>query len=123
MRVAMRGDYRIARIARLRRSVQMARAERERASRGTRQHENVCVARRDDEARDRMRVGPWPRLDGAAGGALALPRPVQQHLRELRLRVDVDAMTEARDSGRHEQYDTKNGCDVSHVYQVARTLR
>ena len=43
MRVAMRGDHRIARIARLRRAIEMPRAERERASRGAGQHENVCL--------------------------------------------------------------------------------
>ena len=100
MRVAMRGDHRIAGIARLRRSVEVSRPERERASRGARQHEDVGLVRRDEEACDRMGVGPRPRLDGAAGVALPVPRPVQQHLRESRLRVNVDAMPEARDSGR-----------------------
>ena len=108
MRVAMRGDHRIAGIARLRGSVEMSRPERERAPGRAGQHEHVGIVRRDDEACHRMRVRPRPGLDRATGIALPIPRPVQQQLRESCLRVDVGAMREARGSRGRKQYDTKN---------------
>ena len=71
----------------MRRAVEMARTERERAARRAREHQHVAVLRGADEARDGMRIGPRPRLDRDAGGARRVPRRVQQPLRDVRLGV------------------------------------
>ena len=71
-------------------------AECKGAARRAAQHEQVGILRRRDEPGHRMHVRPRPRFGGHARILRLHPCRVQQHLREFRLRVDVDAAPEAR---------------------------
>ena len=67
--VAVRSDHGVARVARQRRSVEVAGAERERAAGRAGQYQYVGVPTGHRQARHRMRIGPRPRLRRGAGRA------------------------------------------------------
>ena len=98
MRVAMRGEDRVAGLAGQRGAVVVPGAEGERADRRAREREEIDVVRRRDQPRDRGRVGPRPWLRGDARRLRGHPRAVQEGLREERLRVDVERVAGEREA-------------------------
>ena len=106
VRVAVRGDDRVAAIARQRGAVEMTRSERQRAARRAGEHQHVGVLRRRNQARDGMRVRPRPRLDRRAGRTRACPTRRAAAIARPAPWRDVGAVAEAQRAGEREQCDT-----------------
>ena len=90
MGVAMRGDDRVAALARARRAVDEAGPPRERAPVRALEHQLLDVLPRREQLRDRPRVRPRPRRGRRAARLRALPRDLEQRLADVRFREDRD---------------------------------
>ena len=82
--------------ARLGGAVHQRRCEREIAARRAGEHRQRLGAAGQREPRDGMRVGPRPRLRGRVALRRAIPRAIQQVLRELGFRRQPEAHREQR---------------------------
>jgi hypothetical protein len=94
MGIAMPADDAVAARAGRRRSLLVAGAEGERAAARARQDEERHAVCRRFQPRHRPGIGPRPRPRRDLTGQGALPGALDQHLRELRLEIDVAALSE-----------------------------
>src|SRR5438093_36599 len=103
LRVAMRGDHAVAGGVRRCTAVHVARAECHRASARAGQDDVALALMRKLDPGHGPRVGPSPRLHVPFAVDRSRPRPLEEVLRELRLRQHVGTMSEEQHAGNRER--------------------
>ena len=80
----------------------MAGPEGERLPARAREHDRAAAEPRDRDARHRPGVGPGPRLDGWPVASVCGEGAFEQDLREQRLGVDPDRLTDKNAAADHQ---------------------
>lgn len=121
--IAMPADDAVASCTRRRRALLVARPERERAAARASEHEERHALCRRFQPCHRPSIGPWPGLRRCLAGQGALPRALDQQLRELRLGIEVRALPEQRGARRGEQQGGRERQALARRHRSAASRR
>ena len=102
MRIAMRGIDRHAALAGIGRELDMPRTEGERLAAAAGQHDGAGMEPFHLDARHRPGICPRPGFYAVTAGDALVKSPLQQHLGQQGLGVDVGALAEQHEAGECE---------------------